>query len=111
MHLALRAAIEDAAGDDACGALMITGAGRAFSSGADLSTRLPGSGPPRDLGVSLDTFCNPLVRKLRALPFPVVAAVNGTAAGAGGRLALPCAIVLAARSAWFIPAFSPTRLT
>jgi 2-(1,2-epoxy-1,2-dihydrophenyl)acetyl-CoA isomerase len=110
MHLALRAALEEAAEDDACGALLITGAGRAFSSGADLTTRLPGSGPPRDLGASLDTFFNPLVRQLRALPFPVVAAVNGTAAGAGASLALQCDIVLAARSARFIQAFAKIGL-
>ena len=110
MHLALRAALKEAADDAACGALMITGAGRAFSSGADLTTRLPGSGPPRDLGASLDTFFNPLVRQLRALPFPVVAAVNGTAAGAGASLALQCDIVLAARSARFIQAFAKIGL-
>ena len=110
MHLALRAAVEEAGEDDACGALLITGAGRAFSSGADLATRLPGSGPPRDLGTSLDTFFNPLVRRLRALPFPVVAAVNGTAAGAGASLALQCDIVLAARSARFIQAFAKIGL-
>src|SRR5690348_7017182 len=106
MHGALRAALADAAGDAACGALLLTGAGRAFCSGQDLSDRLPGSGPPRDLGASLDTFYNPLVRQLRALPFPVVAAVNGTAAGAGVSLALHCDIVLAARSARFVQAFA-----
>jgi 2-(1,2-epoxy-1,2-dihydrophenyl)acetyl-CoA isomerase len=106
MHLALRAALAEAAGDDTCGALMITGAGRAFCTGQDLSDRRPGSGPPRDLGASLDTFYNPLVRQLRALPCPVVAAVNGTAAGAGASFALHCDIVLAARSARFIQAFA-----
>ena len=110
LHRALRAAVEEAEGDDSCGALLITGAGRAFCSGADLTNRLPGSGPPRDLGASLDTFFNPLVRKLRALPFPVVAAVNGTAAGAGASLALHCDIVLAARSARFIQAFAKIGL-
>jgi 2-(1,2-epoxy-1,2-dihydrophenyl)acetyl-CoA isomerase len=110
MHLALRAALVEAEADDACGALLITGAGRAFSSGADLTIRLPGSGPPRDLGASLDTFFNPTVRLLRALPFPVVAAVNGTAAGAGASLALQCDIVLAARSARFIQAFAKIGL-
>jgi 2-(1,2-epoxy-1,2-dihydrophenyl)acetyl-CoA isomerase len=110
MHLALRAALDEAEGDDACGALLITGAGRAFCAGQDLSDRLPGSGPPRDLGASLDTFYNPLVRQLRALPFPVVAAVNGTAAGAGASLALHCDIVLAARSARFVQAFAKIGL-
>ena len=106
MHLALRAALAEAGADDTCGALLLTGAGRAFCSGQDLSDRLPGRGPPRDLGASLDTYYNPLVRQLRALPFPVVAAVNGTAAGAGASLALHCDIVLAARSARFVQAFA-----
>jgi 2-(1,2-epoxy-1,2-dihydrophenyl)acetyl-CoA isomerase len=106
MHLALRAALAEAEADDGCGALLLTGAGRAFCSGQDLSDRMPGSGPPRDLGASLDAFYNPLVRQLRALPFPVVAAVNGTAAGAGASLALHCDIVLAARSARFVQAFA-----
>jgi 2-(1,2-epoxy-1,2-dihydrophenyl)acetyl-CoA isomerase len=106
MHLALRAALADAQADTACGALLLTGAGRGFCTGQDLSDRLPGSGPPRDLGESLDTYYNPLVRQLRALPFPVVAAVNGVAAGAGANLALHCDIVLAARSARFVQAFA-----
>jgi 2-(1,2-epoxy-1,2-dihydrophenyl)acetyl-CoA isomerase len=110
MHFALRAALEEAESDDACGALLITGAGGAFCAGQDLSDRMPGSGPPRDLGASLDTFYNPLVRQLRALPFPVVAAVNGTAAGAGASLALHCDIVLAARSAKFVQAFAKIGL-
>jgi 2-(1,2-epoxy-1,2-dihydrophenyl)acetyl-CoA isomerase len=106
MHVALRAALGEAQADPGCGALLLTGAGRAFCAGQDLSDRLPGSGPPRDLGTSLDTFYNPLVRQLRALPFPVVAAVNGTAAGAGASIALHCDIVLAARSAKFVQAFA-----
>src|SRR5215472_8897761 len=110
MHLALRAALEQAEDDDACGALLITGAGRAFCSGQDLTNRLPGRGPPRDLGASLENFYNPLVRQLHALPFPVVAAVNGTAAGAGASIALHCDIVLAAHSAKFIQAFAKIGL-
>ena len=110
MHRALRAALDEAEADDACGALLLTGAGRGFCAGQDLSDRLPGSGPPRDLGASLDAFYNPLVRQIRALPFPVVAAVNGTAAGAGANLALHCDIVLAARSAKFVQAFAKLGL-
>jgi 2-(1,2-epoxy-1,2-dihydrophenyl)acetyl-CoA isomerase len=106
MHVALRAALDAAQADPDCGALLLTGAGRAFCAGQDLSDRLPGGGPPRDLGKSLDNFYNPLVRQLRALPFPVVAAVNGTAAGAGACIALHCDIVLAARSAKFVQAFA-----
>jgi 2-(1,2-epoxy-1,2-dihydrophenyl)acetyl-CoA isomerase len=110
MHLALRAALEEAQADPACRALLLTGAGRAFCAGQDLSDRAAGSGPPRDLGQSLDNFYNPLVRRLRALPFPVVAAVNGIAAGAGANIALHCDIVLAGRSAKFVQAFAKIGL-
>jgi 2-(1,2-epoxy-1,2-dihydrophenyl)acetyl-CoA isomerase len=110
MHVALRAALDEAEADRGCGALLLTGAGRAFCSGQDLSDRLPGSGPPRDLGASLETFYNPLVRQLHALPFPVVAAVNGVAAGAGANIALHCDIVLAAHSAKFVQAFAKIGL-
>ncbi len=106
MHVALRAALDEADADAACRALLLTGAGRAFCAGQDLSDRVPGKGPRRDLGQSLDRFYNPLVRKLRTLRFPVVAAVNGVAAGAGASVALHCDIVLAARSAKFIQAFA-----
>jgi 2-(1,2-epoxy-1,2-dihydrophenyl)acetyl-CoA isomerase len=110
MHRALQAALADAQADPGCGALLLTGAGRAFCAGQDLSDRAPGSVPPRDLGQSLENFYNPLVRQLRALPFPVVAAVNGTAAGAGASLALHCDIVLAAQSAKFVQAFAKIGL-
>jgi 2-(1,2-epoxy-1,2-dihydrophenyl)acetyl-CoA isomerase len=106
MHRALRTTLDDAQADPACGALLLTGAGRAFCAGQDLSDRAPGSGPLRDLGQSLEQLYNPLVRQLRALPFPVVAAVNGVAAGAGASIALHCDIVLAAHSARFIQAFA-----
>jgi 2-(1,2-epoxy-1,2-dihydrophenyl)acetyl-CoA isomerase len=110
MYIALRAALDEAQRDPDCRALVLTGAGRGFCAGADLNNRLPVDGQPRDLGRALDTLLNPLVRQLRALPFPTVAAVNGVAAGAGANIALNCDIVLAARSARFIQAFAKIGL-
>jgi 2-(1,2-epoxy-1,2-dihydrophenyl)acetyl-CoA isomerase len=106
MQRELKRAIEEAEGDDGCRALLLTGAGRAFCAGQDLNERLSKDGETMVLGSSLETFYNPLIRKLRALPFPVVAAVNGVAAGAGANVALACDIVLAARSASFVQAFA-----
>jgi 2-(1,2-epoxy-1,2-dihydrophenyl)acetyl-CoA isomerase len=106
MLAALREALDQAERDESCRALMITGAGRGFCAGQDLADRLlkPGEKPvPR---TSLERLYNPLVRKLRTLPFPVVAAVNGIAAGAGCNVALACDIVLAARSAKFVQSFA-----
>jgi 2-(1,2-epoxy-1,2-dihydrophenyl)acetyl-CoA isomerase len=105
MHQELRRAIDEAEGDGGCRALLLTGAGRAFCAGQDLSERLSADGQTTVLGNSLETYYNPLIRKLRALPFPVVAAVNGIAAGAGANVALACDIVLAARTASFVQAF------
>lgn len=87
--------------------LLLTGAGRGFCAGQDLSDRAvsPG-GAGADLGESLENRYNPLVRRLAALPMPVICAVNGVAAGAGANLALACDIVLAARSAKFIQSFA-----
>ena len=105
MHRELKVAIDAAESDSACRALLLTGAGRAFCAGQDLNERLSQEGEPTVLGNALEAHYNPLVRKLRALPFPVVAAVNGIAAGAGANIALACDIVLAARSASFVQAF------
>ena len=98
MLLALRTAIAAAEADESCRALMITGAGRGFCAGQDLSDRLAKPGETVVLGAAQEAHYNPLVRKLRALPFPVVAAVNGVAAGAGCNIALACDIVLAGSS-------------
>ena len=106
MHLALRAAIAEAEADEGCRALMITGSGRGFCTGQDLADRLAKPGESMVLGGTLEQHYNPLIRKLRSLPFPVVAAVNGAAAGAGCNVALACDIVLAARSASFVQAFA-----
>ncbi|HLJ20613.1 MAG TPA: 2-(1,2-epoxy-1,2-dihydrophenyl)acetyl-CoA isomerase PaaG, partial [Stellaceae bacterium] len=107
LHEALAAALDRAASDDAIRAVLITGAGRGFCAGQDLGERrqMPGEGP-RDLGQRLERYYNPLIRRLRNLEKPIVAAVNGVAAGAGVGLALACDIVIAARSASFIEAFS-----
>jgi 2-(1,2-epoxy-1,2-dihydrophenyl)acetyl-CoA isomerase len=111
MHEALAAAVDAAAKDEACRAVLLTGAGRGFCAGQDLSDRQvkPGAAPS-DLGHTIGTYYNPLVRRLRGLPKPVVVAVNGVAAGAGANLALHGDIVLAARSAKFIQAFSKIGL-
>src|SRR5687768_7482095 len=97
----LRAAVEEVGGSGArC--LLITGEGRGFSSGADLAS---GGGLPDDAGAALDKHFNPLIEALFASPIPVVAAVNGPAAGAGCSLALAADIVVAARSSYFLQAF------
>jgi len=110
MHQALRKAIGDAEADESCRALLLTGAGRGFCTGQDLSDRLAKPGETVELGGAQEAYYNPLVRKLRTLAFPVVAAVNGVAAGAGANIALACDIVLAARSASFIQSFARVGL-
>lgn len=97
----LRAAVEQA---PCLGArcILLTGEGRGFSSGADL---VGSGGLPDDVGEALEKHYNPLVEALFAAPIPIVAAVNGPAAGAGCSLALCADIVIAARSAYFLQAF------
>ncbi|WP_404685306.1 2-(1,2-epoxy-1,2-dihydrophenyl)acetyl-CoA isomerase PaaG [Raoultella terrigena] len=107
MHQQLAESLTQAERDDSVRCLLITGAGRGFCAGQDLNDRnVDPSGPAPDLGLSVERFYNPLVRRLAALPKPVIAAVNGVAAGAGATLALGCDMVLAARSASFVMAFS-----
>src|SRR6202142_778141 len=106
MHIALRAAIDEAEADTGTRALMITGAGRGFCTGQDLADRLAKPGEPAVPRNTLEVHYNPLVRKLRALPFPVIAAVNGVAAGAGCNVALACDIVIAGRSGSFVQSFA-----
>lgn len=85
--------------------LLITGAGRAFCAGQDLSEGQMSGESEVDLGITVARYYEPLVRNLRALPFPVVAAVNGVAAGAGANFALACDIVVAKSSAFFMQPF------
>ncbi|SLN40065.1 1,2-epoxyphenylacetyl-CoA isomerase [Roseivivax jejudonensis] len=107
MHLKLRAAFDRANTEPTIRAVLLTGAGRGFSSGQDLSDRDPRQrSEPPNLGRTLEMHYNPLIRRIRSIDKPVVAAVNGVAAGAGANVALACDIVLAARSARFIEAFA-----
>ena len=111
MHGAMADCLDMAKDDARCRAVLLTGAGRGFCAGQDLSARDPGKmeGPP-DLGDTLTRFYNPMIRRIRSLEKPVVCAVNGVAAGAGANLALACDIVLAARSARFIQSFARVGL-
>ena len=86
--------------------LVLTGAGRGFCAGQDLNDRAVAPGESVDLGESVEKRYNPLIRRLTALPMPVIARVNGVAAGAGVNIALACDIVIAAKSAKFIQSFA-----
>jgi len=102
----LLATVESVADDDAVRAVLITGAGRAFSSGADLGEQRGGvEGGAPDLSARLRELYNPVILSVRELPKPVLAAVNGPAAGIGCSLALACDLVVAAESAFFLLAF------
>jgi len=105
MHTEVRAVLDRVAGDGAR-VLVLSGAGRGFCAGQDLGDRqVAPDGARADLGESIERNYKPLVLALRALPMPVVAAVNGVAAGAGASIALACDLVIATRSASFIQAF------
>jgi 2-(1,2-epoxy-1,2-dihydrophenyl)acetyl-CoA isomerase len=102
----LRHAVEEVAADDAVRAVVVTGAGRAFSAGADLKAGFDPTpeGLP-DVGTALRERYHPIIAGIREMPKPVVAAVNGPAAGIGCSLALACDLVVAAESAYFLLAF------
>src|SRR5882672_5744538 len=107
MHEEIQAALAHVRGDRAVRCLVLTGAGRGFCAGQDLSDRAVAPGQSaNDLGMSIEKFYIPLVTALRKLPLPVIAAVNGVAAGAGANIALACDLVIAARSASFIQSFA-----
>lgn len=101
----LQAALQEVADDPAVRAVGLTGAGRAFCSGADLKAGGPADGDDPDLGASLRERYNPVILGIRELPKPVVALVNGPAVGVGCSLALAADLVLAAESAYFLLAF------
>ncbi len=116
MHAEVREALASLAGESQSQAakarvLVLSGAGRGFCAGQDLGDRAvaPG-GAATDLGESIEKYYKPLVMTLRNLPLPVIAAVNGVAAGAGANIALACDIVVAARSAVFVQAFAKLGL-
>ncbi len=107
MHAELREALADL-GD--ARVVVLTGAGRGFCAGQDLNDRAVAPGEAVDLGETVEESWNPLVRTLAALPQPVIARVNGVAAGAGANIALACDLVIAAKSAKFIQSFSALGL-
>ena len=90
--------------------VVLTGAGRGFCAGQDLNDRAVAPGEAADLGETVEACWNPLIRALASLPKPVIARVNGVAAGAGANIALACDLVVAARSAKFIQSFSALGL-
>ena len=97
---------EELAADDSVRAVLITGAGRGFCAGADLADPDRDSGATADSGAALENFFNPVIRAMRAIPKPIVAAVNGVAAGVGMSFALAADIAVAGKSASFLQAFA-----
>jgi 2-(1,2-epoxy-1,2-dihydrophenyl)acetyl-CoA isomerase len=111
MHEEVRDALQRIRSDESSRVLVLTGAGRGFCAGQDLGDRAVAPGSKSvDLGESIELRYKPLVMSLRTLPMPVIAAVNGVAAGAGANIALACDIVIAAKSATFIQSFSKLGL-
>lgn len=106
MHGELLPALDAAAADDRVRCVVITGAGRAFCAGQDLND----TSPDVDVGDLVEQLYKPLALRIRSMPVPVLAAVNGVAAGAGANFALGCDLVIAARSASFIQAFAKIAL-
>ncbi len=108
MALDFHAALDQATVDENVRCIVITGSGKAFCAGQDLQEATDPSGPP--LSKIVSEHYNPIITRIRNIPKPVIAAVNGVAAGAGANIALACDIVLATESASFIQAFSKIGL-
>ena len=106
MARALREAIDTVAADHTLRAVVLAGAGRGFCAGQDLAEAMPKDGEMPDLGDIVRDSYNPVIRAIRTLEKPVLAAVNGVAAGAGANLAFACDIVFASSSATFIQSFA-----
>lgn len=102
--------LSNAADDKEIRAILITGAGKAFCAGQDLSEAIPDDAPPADLGKILDSRFNKIIKIIREVEKPILAAVNGVAAGAGANIALACDIVVASDKASFVQAFSKIGL-
>jgi len=100
----IKQAWEEIGADGSVRAVLLTGTGRGFCAGADLAD--PDRKNDADSGSALDKFFNPVIRSMRALPKPIVAAVNGVAAGVGMSFAMAADITIAAKSASFLQAFS-----
>src|SRR3954449_1296176 len=107
MHAELREVLSNLGG---ARVVVLTGAGRGFCAGQDLNDRAVAPGETVDLGETVQASWNPLIRTLTSLPQPVIARVNGVAAGAGANIAMACDIVVAAKSAKFIQSFSAIGL-
>lgn len=108
---AMHAELRDALGNlGNARVVILTGAGRGFCAGQDLNDRAVAPGEAVDLGETVEESWNPLIRALVSLPQPVIARVNGVAAGAGANIALACDLVIAAKSAKFIQSFSALGL-
>jgi 2-(1,2-epoxy-1,2-dihydrophenyl)acetyl-CoA isomerase len=107
MHGELAAALDEAADSRV---IILTGAGRGFCAGQDLNDRAVAPDEPVDLGATVEESWNPLIRRLATMPQPVIARVNGVAAGAGANIALACDLVVAGRSAKFIQSFAALGL-
>lgn len=107
MHEEVQKAFATIEADESVRCILLTGAGRGFCAGQDLSDRAVAPGEDGvDLGASVEKYYNPLIQRLTSIPMPVICAVNGVAAGAGANIAIACDIVLAAKSAKFIESFA-----
>ncbi len=108
MALSLQKALDDCASNDEVRVIVITGEGKAFCAGQDLAEATDPKGP--ELQSIVKDHYNPIIEKIRNIEKPVIAAVNGVAAGAGANIALACDVTIAKKSASFIQAFSKIGL-